>query len=65
MGGLHENFSEINFLVGELLETIDIYQMLSVLWKNIVPNFLAEVIDGQRSAPVCNYILRTIFNQLP
>ena len=36
-GGLHENFSEIDFLVF-LIEEIDIYQMFLVPKKNIGPS---------------------------
>ena len=44
-----------------LLEDIDIYQML---WSHENFLLLAKFITGQRSAPMCNSILRAIFNCL-
>ena len=56
-GGLHENFSEIIFLiVSDRAEATVIFQIL----------FLAEVIAGQRSEPImCNYIACAIFDRFP
>ena len=45
-----------------LIEENDIFQMLFVPWKIL---FLAEVMAGQRSTPMWNYIACVIFNRVP
>ena len=62
-GGLHEFFFQKSNFCLFLIEEIDIYQMLLVLWKNIVPS--RSYRWSKVRAYVCDYIARSIFNRLP
>ena len=61
-------FQKSTFLLF-LIEEIDIYQILLVPWNYEKILFLAEVITGQRSAPVLKGELQnlssTVFEQSP
>ena len=64
-GVFMKNFQKSTFWLF-LIEDID-FKSISIrcFWSNGKILFLAKVIAGQRSAPVCNNIACTIFNPLP
>ena len=55
-------FQKSTFLLF-LIEEMNTYN--SCFLSNDFFLFLAEVIAGQRPAPMCNYIARTFFNHVP
>ena len=61
-GGLHQNFLEIDFIVvsdgGGVI-------CIKCFWSHRKILFLAEIIAGQRSALMSNFIARLIFNRVP
>ena len=61
VGGLHDFFSEINFLVVSYRGDRYLSDAFGPIQRIL---FLAEVISHQRSAPMSNYIVRAIFNHL-